>query len=236
MNKKTSSSTNYLSSYDYNEIEKFNLFEKSNKKFSNNLEIAFIGNSITKHSPSDELGWLNDNGMAASSWDKDYCHILMSLLKIPKVNSYVGNFAELERTDIEGSLIETQLEALLTVNKPKILVVQLGDNITNIDQLMSFKKNLEFIGSISKKNCEKVLMISTWWESKPKDEVIQTVCEKHIAEFIYIGHLFNAPTNLDRLSKQYIHAGVDNHPRDWGMSQIANIMYATILGKSNPQY
>ncbi len=38
--------------------------------------ILFVGNSITLHGPRPEIGWSNNWGMAASSADRDYVHLL----------------------------------------------------------------------------------------------------------------------------------------------------------------
>ena len=38
--------------------------------------ILFVGNSITLHGPRPQIGWTNNWGMAASSLDKDYVHLL----------------------------------------------------------------------------------------------------------------------------------------------------------------
>ena len=40
------------------------------------IRIMFAGNSITRHGVKEDIGWLNDFGMAASSIDNDYVHIL----------------------------------------------------------------------------------------------------------------------------------------------------------------
>lgn len=45
-------------------------------KEGSGVRVLFVGNSITKHAPKPEIGWTNDCGMAASSIDKDYVHIL----------------------------------------------------------------------------------------------------------------------------------------------------------------
>ena len=45
-------------------------------KEGSGVRVMFVGNSITKHAPKPQIGWTNDCGMAASSIDKDYVHIL----------------------------------------------------------------------------------------------------------------------------------------------------------------
>ena len=43
----------------------------------NELKVLFVGNSITRHGVKEDIGWFWDFGMAASSEDKDYVHIVM---------------------------------------------------------------------------------------------------------------------------------------------------------------
>lgn len=63
------------------------------------IRVLFVGNSITKHAPKPDMGWYNDCGMAASSVDNDYVHILMKrILEIhPNASFAILQVADYER-------------------------------------------------------------------------------------------------------------------------------------------
>jgi acetyltransferase-like isoleucine patch superfamily enzyme len=214
----------------YKENNKFNIKSKYNFDIIQGLiKICFIGNSITKHGAAKDIGWNNEHGMSASKESNDYCHILLNKLKINKNKSYINNFAELERLDIEGTPIKDFFISLFEKNKPEVLIIQLGDNVSNQDQLQVWIKNIEFLISIAKSNNCVVIALSTWWESKLKDNSLQTLCELLDVEFLYIGDIYNSDNNKDRLTSAFNHPGVDAHPRDWAMREIAIRVYNSIL-------
>ena len=45
------------------------------------LRVLFVGNSITRHGPREDIGWDGDWGMAASSLENDYLHILVEKIR-----------------------------------------------------------------------------------------------------------------------------------------------------------
>ena len=45
------------------------------------ISILCVGNSILNHGPSADIGWSGSWGMAASSADKDYYHLLQDKVK-----------------------------------------------------------------------------------------------------------------------------------------------------------
>jgi acetyltransferase-like isoleucine patch superfamily enzyme/glycosyltransferase involved in cell wall biosynthesis len=207
----------------------FNTFPKQQSLPNAPVKIAFIGNSITLHGAAAEIGWRHQHGMAASLKEEDYCHRLLGLMNIPKENAFIGNFAEAERVDIQGSATTQFLADLLITKKPELTVIQLGDNVSDEAQIKSFQDNLYAIACLAKANSQQVLLLSTWWESAAKDRVIQNVAELTQSEYVYIGDLFTSPKNTDRKHTKYAHAGVDNHPREWGMHSIANRIHQHLL-------
>ena len=45
------------------------------------IRVMFVGNSITLHGKNANIGWHNECGMAASSKEKDYVHLLEASIK-----------------------------------------------------------------------------------------------------------------------------------------------------------
>jgi hypothetical protein len=109
----------------------FNTFSKQQSLPDAPVKIGFIGNSITLHGAAAEIGWRHQHGMAASVEEEDYCHRLLGLMNTPKENAFIGNFAEAERVDIQGTATMQFLADLLIMNKPELTVIQLGDNVRN---------------------------------------------------------------------------------------------------------
>ena len=51
-------------------------FVKFHNPNGKGLRVMFVGNSITLHNVKPEIGWFNYCGMAASTAEKDYVHLL----------------------------------------------------------------------------------------------------------------------------------------------------------------
>ena len=93
-------------------------------------KILFLGNSITLHGPAPAIGWLGNWGMAASTQDNDYVHIVLKAIsqtagKEPQ--SIVANIAAFER-QFESYDIDSGLEKELAF-KPDLVVVAIGENV-----------------------------------------------------------------------------------------------------------
>ena len=76
------------------------LYKNSNSK----IRILFVGNSIAKHAPKPSIGWNRDCGMAASSADCDYVHLIVKMImeKYDKNVSYgIAQAAQYARTFTE---------------------------------------------------------------------------------------------------------------------------------------
>ena len=107
--------------------------QPANKANPTSQKILFLGNSITLHSPAPDIGWTGNWGMAASSEDKDYVHLVTAGLaksfgSPPK--TMVRNVAGFEReyATFEASTKlkeETEFGA-------GIIIVAIGENVPEL--------------------------------------------------------------------------------------------------------
>ena len=207
-------------------------------KAPDNTEIAFIGNSLTYHQDSAELGWYESHGMAAKYESTDYVHVTLRELVTASENAYIRNFYPFESDD---SVTKRHIDSLTPVlaKHPKIVVVQLGDNVElNKKQKIQSVFNLynfwsaygDLMGAIKNSDAQ-IYCVSTWWQSDWKDRVIKRRCESAGGTYVYIGDIYTDPKNTDRNTVDYPSPMVDSHPKDYGMKEIADRLVAAIKAK-----
>lgn len=214
-----SHSNDPLRSYDDQKL--FNAFERPTSSSAEiSAKICFIGNSLTLHGPAPAIGWHHDHGMAASETSNDYAHQTTSLLGLKEQDARFSNFAEIEREALEESQIKLRIRELIG-QSAGVAIVQLGDNVSSNEQLKIFHDNLCRLIPIIKEISQCVIVLSTWWESPPKDQLIRQLCERFSVRYVYIGDVFRSKENADRKVRRFKHGGVNDHPGDWGMAQIA---------------
>jgi hypothetical protein len=217
----------------YSDVDRFNQFDKNEKGPADGklvakpLSAVFLGNSITLHGPAPDIGWHHNNGMAASGTSTDYVHCLMRWLEVGEEKVVIANVAYIERRPLANTEIIDLIKNTFS-SKSKLTIVQLGDNISNDTELSSFVENAKLVLPLIRANSEQVVMLSTWWTHAVKDSVIQQLCSIFGIAYIFIGDIFDAITNEDRRTIDYAHSGVDRHPKDWGMEQIATRIHRTV--------
>jgi len=106
--------------------------------------ILFVGDSITLHGVGDwtlKMGWDHEAGMAASSAEKDYVHLLATLIQRKlsdrKVEVYYHNYGG------SGATAD-RLKAIDQVRpvKPHLVVIQLGEHEKSVADCRSNYRNL----------------------------------------------------------------------------------------------
>jgi hypothetical protein len=189
------------------------------------MKILFLGNSITKHSPSPDIGWYGDWGMAASCEENDYVHLTVKELKkyYPDTEFIYRNIADFERNYINYGLYN--LEDCKSFGAD-IIIMRIIENVPRENNYAGFQeayiKLIEFV----KKDNSLVICSGSFWENKLGDEIIKNVAEQKGYTFVSLQSLQNDPGC--KATKQFKHEGVAAHPSDKGMEGIANILSEAI--------
>jgi hypothetical protein len=185
-------------------------------------KVVAIGNSITLHLPAASIGWSGSWGMAASAQTKDYAHVTAAAMKLPVTPTNVSGV----ESGTNGPDLQTI--AATGIDRKTIVIVELGDNVPDSDSgvsyfAASYAALLKGIPSRLQLVC-----VSTFWERPSVDAVIKYACESHGGLYTYIGNIYTDPSNPDRKVQEYSNSGVNRHPHDWGMAQIATRITAEL--------
>ena len=203
--------------------EKFKIFDgvKGGKR------VLFLGNSITLHETKPEIGWNHNWGMAASSEQNDYVHIVLDGLKekFGAVNYCITNVGEWELNFWKTEVLENFFAS--KDFGADIVVVRLGENV-NRQKLSEydFEKYFENFVRYFTGKAEKVIITDLFWEYKELDEMIKNVCERVSGQFVTLSDL--GYDNANKALGLFEHEGVALHPGDRGMAKIAERILAAI--------
>jgi hypothetical protein len=202
-------------------------------------KVLFLGNSITLHDPAPAIGWTGNWGMAASSEEKDYVHLLTSELTKAagaKPEIKVRNIADFERA-FDGFDIETKFKGELDF-QADLVIVAIGENVPElVDSELQEKYSIAFgrlLTSLRAHGQPNIFVRSCFWPNTVKDDIMRKSAEGETIAFVDIAKLGLDETNAAKAERQIEHAGVAGHPGDKGMRAIADALFAAILAKSKP--
>ncbi len=142
-----------------------------------------IGNSITKCYADNEI-WRDEYGMAASSVEKDFYHLVLDYLwkKEGQVNSAAVLFYMWEIVRTNRAETYSLLEPYLN-DKIDLITIQLGENAT---ELSTFEEDMENLILHVKKMCPetRIILIGDFWEYEDRDVVKEAVAERCGVDYI----------------------------------------------------
>lgn len=190
------------------------------------LKIMFVGNSITRHGVLEEIGWNWDFGMAASCKEKDYVHILID--KINKKTSAQYCICQAAKWEQNHKNPEEYLPVYTPAREfgADIIVMRIVENCHNGFDAEAFEKNYPELINYLNTNNAKLVLSSGFWAHEQADSIIENIAEKLGAPYVYLGDL-GADAKM-RADGKFWHEGVQHHPGDLGMENIANRLYAEI--------
>lgn len=196
--------------------EKFKIFEKENAK----KRVLFLGNSITLHEKKPEIGWNVNWGMAASSEENDYVHVVVKGLeaRYGAISYCIVNVAEWEKHYFTDGILE-KFDGARDF-KADTIILRLGENVRR-DSFETYPLEgylREFIDYFITENT-KVVVTDLFWEHTYICDVLKKLAEERGFEFAKISDLGYADEN--KAIGLFEHAGVAGHPGDLGMKRIA---------------
>ncbi len=188
-----------------------------------------LGNSITLHSPCSY--WWGSWGMAASSAEHDFVHILANMqdkCPPPVRQLRIFNFYQWEVMAYDRAETLSLLENILA-SPADFVVLQLGENIADTTTLAADLEEL-LHHLISRLHPKKLLVLGNFWANEAVDDIKQAVCKTTGATYIslkdlqtpeYMAGLHTIVQGADGTSHEILHAGVARHPGDAAMKEIA---------------
>lgn len=195
--------------------------------------IVFLGNSITLHGPLAAIGWSGNWGMAATTQDKDYVHLMLAAIAKAaggQPEARIDNIADIERQYATLDIAARLKDHL--ASRPDIVVLAIGENVPALatdDEKRAFQAAVTRLLQGFREAGEPALFVrSCFWADAAKDEALRQACAAVGGTFVDIGVLGRDPANAARSERAIEHAGVAGHPGDRGMQAIADAILAAM--------
>ena len=189
-------------------------------------KILFVGNSLTSHGPKADIDWHGNWGMAATSADKDYVHLVTRALAAKQGTTpviMVKNVADFERNHVGYDIAGKFADAASF--KADLVILCIGENVAALKTAEAQAKYQEqvtaLLKSLKSNPQAQIIVRSSFWANTAKDTAMRQACEAVGGTFVDISALSKDEKNYARSERPYKHAGVANHPGDRGMAAIA---------------
>lgn len=206
----------------------------------NHFKYVAIGNSVTIH----EIGdlWHGDWGMAATSKQNDYVHVLAKMIEQSKeqpVDITVISCKDWELNAERNNFIDVALKDV--PSDADLVTVQTGENITTYLERLNNDYDA-FFGYLRQKapNAQILVTGKLLWMTDEADSAKRTACEKYGIQFIDMNEFADNYENIyrSRIGELIVGAdgnnyAIDNecvaaHPNDDGMAKIAEILFRNV--------
>lgn len=189
-----------------------------------------IGNSLTKHSITSF--WWTECGMAATTADRDYVHVVANGLRERKGEVYFTavSFGQWEYLDKDRAVTYDMLNPYLS-DKLNLITVQLTDNVLNLDSLEADYADLIRYIHENAPNAQ-IILIGSFWDHGTKDAVIYNTAVNNGLEYVSLDEIKDNPAYQAGMGTivydeagnghDIQHPAVAAHPNDIGMQYIAD--------------
>lgn len=193
-------------------------------------KLLILGNSVALHGPAPQIGWRGKWGMAASSRDKDFAHVLHSQVckaAQGEPELLVLNLADFERKQTDFDFDQGLKESLAF--EADVTIVAVGANAPALETeeaktryRMAFE---QLLSRLQPKKATTLLVRGEFWPDPTKEQIMREVCEKAGGTYVPLKDLNKEPANLGSADQKFEHEGVAGHPGDRGMQLIADELW-----------
>ncbi len=200
-------------------------FPELNEAFPSGKRYLFVGNSVTKHGPKPDIGWNQDNGMAASDLDHDYVHILKKriLAREPDASIAILQVAFFERAFWEPDILDRCKDAI--GYHADTIVLFFGANVPKdydagtLKPAISFGEAYEKLrAALAPDKTQTVIHLEGFYIRPVLEAEKKIVAEKYGDRFL----------PMDDIRARDDVRGRFNHPSDTGMLAIADRIWEAI--------
>jgi len=187
--------------------------------------VVILGNSITYSPPNQSLNWTGNWGMAASSIDKDYVHLLTARFQSVNKSCVVQahNIAVFE-TNYDTYDFDSDLKSYRD-SKPDLLILRIGENVQASFDSVAFAKKYQALIAYMKVNNPnlRVLAAGSFWSNRDYINIIMS----RYTPYISLAALGNDLSNY-AFDRTDVANAVQQHPGDKGMQGIADMIWAKV--------
>ncbi|MDX1357672.1 MAG: hypothetical protein R3232_02450 [Clostridia bacterium] len=191
------------------------------------MRILFVGNSITWHPVKEEIGWLNEWGMAASSKENDFVHLVMDKVRMihPDAEYKIAWAVAWEREYWDAVHLVAFREFLNF--KADIIIVKINENVTadNNDQYPYSVYYRKLLGYLNPDNKARFVLCTGFWEKGLLDSIVRNIANDNGYPLVELNHL---DTEDMKAHDTYGNSAPANHPGDRGMKAIADCIWAEL--------
>ena len=205
-------------------------------KLADVRKILFMGNSITLHGSAPAIGWTNNFGMAASSEDKDYVHLVASAIAQKngsKPELMVRNIADFERNYATYD-VDKEMKEMFAFDAD-LVVLAIGENAPGLgsdEAKAQFKAGvLKILKGVLAKRRPLIVVRSCFWADAAKDQMLREACLEANGLYVDAGPLGADASNAARSERSFKHEGVAGHPGDKGMKAIADAIVQAVRAR-----
>jgi len=187
------------------------------------VRVVVLGNSLAWSPPQTAFDWTQSNGMAATTLENDYPHVLCKSFAARRHQT-------IALLVVQAWDIETAINTNTTWNRdyaeainafaPDVLVVQYSDNVVNLDAVARFPAVYNEVLAAMPANT--LVCVSGWYQTRPPlNDAIRAACEARQGHYVSIGDIYLAPNMRGESFNTSINHGVGSHPNDLGHYEIA---------------